>query len=401
MIAPVNNFENQRVYSLDVFRGLTIFLMVFVNEVAGIRDLPQAFYHLPGNVDGMTMVDWVFAGFLFIVGMSIPFALNHRIKSGDDQKTLLMHILLRTFGLLVLGVFMVNAEGGHHEESMLIPKALWALMIYPAAILIWNKYHSGIKPSPWLYRGLGILILVVLAILYRGGEHGELGMTPKWWGILGLIGWAYLFASILYLLSKGKIQIVLTAILLCLAIYILGHIESSNVPSWFSMLRPYGSHATHTCIALSGVVLSLILFETRYKSDLVTLFRRSFTWAGFLFLMGFALRPFFHISKNGATPSWGMYSSMFSVLAFLVIYWIIDIKKQDSWAKIFQPAGANPLLTYIIPFILWALYDLFNFYPLPGEYKTGILGLVYCILYAFFVLWLVRILNKMNIRLQL
>ncbi len=48
---------------------------------------------------------------------------------------------------------------------------------------------------------------------------------------MGLIGWAYMFASLLYLLSKGKIQIVLTAILFCLAIYILGHIESSNVPS--------------------------------------------------------------------------------------------------------------------------------------------------------------------------
>jgi len=75
------------------------------------------------------------------------------------------------------------------------------------------------------------MILVVLAILYRGGPQGELGMTPKWWGIMGLIGWAYMFASLLYLLSKGKIQIVLTAILFCLAIYILGHIESSNVPS--------------------------------------------------------------------------------------------------------------------------------------------------------------------------
>jgi len=167
------------------------------------------------------------------------------------------------------------------------------------------------------------------------------------------------------------------------------------------LFRPYGGHATHIGIALSGVVLTLIMFEKQYKSGLATLFRRSLAWAGFLFLVGFALRPFFHISKNGATPSWGMYSSMFSILAFLIIYWIIDIKNQVRWAKIFQPAGANPLLTYIIPFILWALYDLFNFYPLPREYKTGILGLGYCILYAFFVLWLVRILNKMKVRLQL
>jgi len=189
---PINNLENQRVYALDVFRGMTIFLMVFVNEVAGIKNLPKAFYHLPAQVDGMTMVDWVFAGFLFIVGMSIPFAINQRIKAGDDQLQLLIHIGLRTIGLLTFGVFMVNAEGGYHQTSMIIPKALWALMIYPAAILIWNKYNPDIKPSPWFYRGMGIAILIVLALLYRGGEQGEHGMTPKWWGILGLIGWAYL-----------------------------------------------------------------------------------------------------------------------------------------------------------------------------------------------------------------
>lgn len=169
MILPVNNFENQRFYSLDVFRGLTIFLMVFVNEVAGVRDLPQAFYHLPGNVDGMTMVDWVFAGFLFIVGMPIPFAINQRIKSGDGQMKLLLHILMRTLGLLILGVLMVNAESGHLEESMLIPKALWALMIYPAAILIWNKIPSWNQTQP--------------LALPRVGHHDPCGigdLIPGW-----------------------------------------------------------------------------------------------------------------------------------------------------------------------------------------------------------------------------
>lgn len=355
-----------------------------------------------GHADGMTMVDWVFAGFLFIVGMSIPFALGQRIKAGDNFLQLLQYIALRTLGLLVLGVFMVNAEGGYHQESMLIPKALWALMIYPAAILVWNKYNPTIRPSPWFYRGLGILILIALALLYRGGEQGEHEMTPKWWGILGLIGWAYLFASLVYLLSRGRIQLVLVGFLMCLAIYILGHFGTAETTSWWSWLRPYGSHATHVGIALSGMVLTLIMFDTRNRKGVSSIqWRQALVWAGFLFLIGFTLRPYFVISKNRATPSWGLYSSMFATLAFLIIYWIIDLKKHINWAKIFQPAGANPLLTYIIPFILWALYDLFNFYPLPREYKTGILGIIFCIGYAFFVLWLVRLLNKKNIRLQL
>lgn len=398
---PLNRFEHQRIYSLDVFRGMTIFLMVFVNEVAGVRDLPQAFKHVGRGVDGMTMVDWVFAGFLFIVGMSIPFAVNQRIKAGDDRIQVIKHILLRTLGLLVLGVFMVNAEGGYHEESMLIPKSLWALLIYPAAILIWNKYDQNIKPSPWFYRGLGIAILITLALLYRGGAQGEHGMTPKWWGILGLIGWAYLYASLIYLISKGKIWVHILAVIICLSIYAVGHISISSEWSWLTWTRSSGGHATHTGIVLCGIVLSLIMFESKFRSAKVSHIRLALAWAGFLFLAGYALRPYFQIGKIAATPSWGLYSSMFSVFAFLILYWIIDIKKWTGWSKIFQPAGANPLLTYLIPFILWALYDMFDFYPFPREYKAGIIGLSFCIAYAFFVLWLVTLLNKLKIKLQL
>ncbi|MDO8341836.1 MAG: hypothetical protein Q7T48_01430 [Cellvibrio sp.] len=52
-----------RVLSIDVFRGIIIFTMVFVNELAGIADVPQWMKHLPANVDGMTFVDLVFPAF--------------------------------------------------------------------------------------------------------------------------------------------------------------------------------------------------------------------------------------------------------------------------------------------------------------------------------------------------
>ena len=73
-----------RVLSIDVFRGIIIFTMVFVNELAGIADVPQWMKHLPANVDGMTFVDLVFPAFLFIVGMSIPFAIQARTNKGDS-----------------------------------------------------------------------------------------------------------------------------------------------------------------------------------------------------------------------------------------------------------------------------------------------------------------------------
>ena len=397
----IGQLPEHRIYTLDVFRGMTIFLMIFVNEVAGVKNLPGQFYHLPSEADGMTMVDWVFAGFLFIVGMSIPFALNQRIRKGDTSIRILGHIFLRTLGLLVLGVFMVNAEGGHHEASMAIPIALWSLLIYPAAILIWNQYRGVPATRAWILRSLGMIILIALALLYKGGEDGSAGMSPRWWGILGLIGWAYLFACLTYLVSRGNLIVLVAVLVVCTLIYITGHTELSNQVGLLSWTRTSGGHATHTAIALCGMVLSLVLFDNRNDRLGTNRIYPALAWAAILIVAGILLRPYFHISKNGATPSWGLYSSFFGILAFLFLYWIDKVKKSVHWAAFFEPAGSNPLLTYILPFILWAFYRLFDFYPLPSEYKTGITGVLFCIFYSSAILWLVRLLNRMNIKLQL
>ena len=54
-----------RVLSIDIFRGLTMAAMIFVNALAGVRGLPWWTYHAPAQVDVMTYVDMVFPFFLF------------------------------------------------------------------------------------------------------------------------------------------------------------------------------------------------------------------------------------------------------------------------------------------------------------------------------------------------
>src|ERR1700749_4773259 len=95
-----NQLSNERILSIDAFRGITILVMIFVNELAGIRDIPQWMKHMPRDADAMTFVDLVFPAFLFIVGMSIPFALQNRLSKGDSFWQLQGHILWRTIGLL-------------------------------------------------------------------------------------------------------------------------------------------------------------------------------------------------------------------------------------------------------------------------------------------------------------
>src|SRR5580765_358859 len=132
-----NQLSNQRILSVDAFRGITILAMIFVNELAGMRDIPSWMKHMPADADAMSFVDVVFPAFLFIVGMSIPFAINKRLAKGDGFFKLQEHILFRTLGLLVLGFFLVNAEGGYDESAMGMRIELWSLLFFVAVILIW------------------------------------------------------------------------------------------------------------------------------------------------------------------------------------------------------------------------------------------------------------------------
>src|SRR3954468_15391227 len=94
---------SMRIKSLDTLRGLTILVMIFVNDLAGVNGAPAWMKHIyPPDADGMTFVDVVFPAFLFIVGTSIPFAIGRRLEQGESRWQVWQHILTRTLGLLVI-----------------------------------------------------------------------------------------------------------------------------------------------------------------------------------------------------------------------------------------------------------------------------------------------------------
>src|SRR6185503_11176564 len=171
-----NQLSNERILSIDAFRGITILVMIFVNELAGKSDIPPWMKHMPADADAMSFVDVVFPAFLFIVGMSIPFAINSRLAKGDSFIKLQLHILFRTLGLLVLGFFMVNAEGGYDEQAMGISINLWALLFFAAVIMIWKVYRTSNKTIVYILRAAVFILLVILAIIYKG-ENGQ-HITP-------------------------------------------------------------------------------------------------------------------------------------------------------------------------------------------------------------------------------
>lgn len=392
--------SKQRILSIDAFRGITILVMVFVNELAGAREIPAWMKHMPADADAMSFVDVVFPAFLFIVGMAIPFAINNRLTKGDSTLQLQKHILFRTLGLLVLGVFMVNAEGGNYDEATMgMSINLWALLFFLCAILVWKVYDKKKKILANILKAIGIIGLLILAFIYRG-SNGEY-ITPRWWGILGLIGWAYLYSCIFYQLCRGNKYKLAALIVVCVAFYAIGSIPSVQNSMWLSWISAQKGNAAHTSIVLCGMVLSLIFFDEEKQFIIRKTFMEALIFTALLFVAGFLLRPYYKISKIHATPTWCLYSAAFCCIIFSFLYWLIDLKKIKSWTGFFQSAASNPLLTYIVPDIIYYLTALLGISLFPYSLKYGIAGILWSLFFAILVMGIAALLNKMKLKLQL
>src|SRR5208282_6206002 len=97
-----------RIASIDIFRGLTVLVMVFVDNLDFVKGLPWWTYHMPREANGMTYVDMVFPAFLFVMGMSIPLAIARRVAEGDSPGKIWKYILGRSLSLVALGLFIAN-----------------------------------------------------------------------------------------------------------------------------------------------------------------------------------------------------------------------------------------------------------------------------------------------------
>jgi predicted acyltransferase len=111
-----------RIQSIDIFRGITMVLMIFVNDFWTLKGIPQWLRHMPTQADALGFSDVIFPGFLFIVGLSIPFAIDNRLKK-ENTIRVFYHILTRSIALILMGVYLVNLEN-IYPAAMSIPKQL-------------------------------------------------------------------------------------------------------------------------------------------------------------------------------------------------------------------------------------------------------------------------------------
>jgi heparan-alpha-glucosaminide N-acetyltransferase len=392
-----------RVLSIDVFRGIIIFTMVFVNELAGIADIPQWMKHLPANVDGMTFVDLVFPAFLFIVGMSIPFAIQARANKGDSALEIFKHIALRSLSLIVIGVFMVNAESGYDAAAMGISMPLWTLLMFIYVLLIWSNYPKTLSTAVSLGAKLiGVAGLVMLWWMYKGTDNT--GMTTQWWGILGLIGWAYLIAGTLFLITRQfaspAVQfftLALAALALIGLFFALDKTALASVPVLQTLAEANGNH-THAAIVLAGVILSQLFYLPIFAASK---FKNYLVFTGVVALLAFASWQVSPISKIWATPSWALFSVFFCCVIFGAVYWLVDVKQQRAWTAFFEPSATNPLLVYILPYIVLSLCGILGFYLRPEFFNAGLAGILWSLGFACVIMGIGAGLTRMGLRVKL
>ncbi len=392
--------KSNRILSIDILRGFNLVLMLFVNDLY-MAGVPAWLGHMPGDFDGMGLADWVFPGFMFMVGMSVPYSVGNRISKGDDQPALFKHILIRTASLLIIGVLMANSRNVN-EEFTGMTKSLWSMIMYTGVFLIWNNYDSSKRRKTTVYglQLLGVLMILPMVYIFRSAEDHIFRFNS--WGILGTIGWGFLVAASVYLWFRNSISKTLLFVFFFL---ILNMLSKLHLLDFLSPLRPvFGIliNGNAPFIVLSGMLVTLILkkyaSENAVKTALIIVVLGMASIA-----VGFLLRSWFMISKIQATPTWALICNGITMVLFALLFWIIDIRKKINWSLFLRPAGANSLTVYLVPdmfyYIIWQFSLPFLFYkhlPEPGLVVLG--SIVWAIIMG---VALPVLLEKINFRLKL
>jgi len=400
-VSQTKSIAITRVVAIDIVRALTMVLMIFVNDLGTLKGIPLWLEHVAPGVDGLGLADTVFPAFLFIVGLSLPFAVDHRRKKGDSDLQLVAHVLVRTFALLVMGVFLVNGETINQAATGLRSYQYYSLCCL-SFILIWNIYPK--KANPYLVyasKALGIITLILLAFVYKGGDGPEiLHFAPQWWGILGLIGWAYLAAGLVTIFAKNNLWLIVGAWILFAVlsmVYKAGFIPHDSFISYVPNAILGG---TLTGLVLGGVLASILFKYFTKRNENLKMTYVFVGWAILMIILSIITRPYWKLAKLGATPAWLFLCSAFTLLAFLLIYWIADVKRKSGWFSFIKPAGTDTLLCYLIPYFLYALITATHFHW-PDWLITGGVGLVKSFLLAILCVFITGWLNKAGVKLKL
>jgi len=225
-------------------------------------------------------------------------------------------------------------------------------------------------------------------------------MKTYWWGILGLIGWAYLLNALIYLFSKNKLLTIILAFLFFNFLSVAHQLDwVPNFGFAGKLLNPL-LEGTLAGFTAAGVLASVIFQNLHNKSKIKEFYILMFSLAAISLLYGFILRPEWGISKLRSTPSWLGICSGIGFAMFALLYWLADQKGQKDLASLLRPAGTATLTCYLLPYFIYPIREMFGI-VLPEALRTGGIGIIKSLVFALLVVLLTGLLERWRIKLKL
>jgi len=316
-----------RVLSIDVFRGLTMFLLI--GEFTGLyshithETLEGSIISAIGHQldhhqwNGLRFWDLIQPFFMFIVGLSLPFAVKNRINKGETSKQILNHVLKRSALLLLMGWGLYCIGPGKitfYFQNVLAQIAFTYLVAY---LII----HRSVK-----FQVIFSLALLVLAeALYRffpveGFNHPFLANEN--------------FGTWLDLQYGG----------------------ADLGGSWVSInALPTAAHT------IWGVLVGQLFMNDESANRKL---KQLFIAGVILVIVGYMMNPVTPIIKRTATSSFVIVTGGWSILTMALLYWIVDIKEMKGrWSLFFSVVSMNSLFIYLFAHLEGAKFIEHILYP--------------------------------------
>ena len=297
-----------RLLSLDVFRGLTIALMILVNSPGNSTSYIWL-EHAPWN--GCTLADLVFPFFVFIVGVSSTFSLSKTKAQGHSSlNQSVIKILKRSLIIFLLGLFL-NAFPHHFEFSTL--RYFGVLQRIAICYLI----SSLLFLTTRLEIQAGIVVFILIA----------------YWLIMALIPLPIYGAN--NLTAEGNVAAYFDRLLFA-PIHLYGKVYDpegllSTLPAVASALI---GNLTGAWL-LSGYSREKKLFAMSIVGVLTLVF-------------GWVWGLWFPINKALWSSSYVLWTGGWALLILALCYWLIDIKGWKAWSKPFEIFGVNAMAAYFL-----------------------------------------------------
>jgi predicted acyltransferase len=315
-----------RVLSIDVLRGLTIALMILVNDPGDWAHTYTQLDHAPWN--GFTLTDFVFPNFLFLVGASIIFSLESRLARGASKKTLALHILRRAALIFAIKMFLTAFPYFHYTHFRIYGVLTRIALCYLAAGLIClatQRARNLIAITAALLIGYWALLRFV-PIPGIGTPIHDFPILDQDRNLTAWLDRA-ISAFTQSTIHTGTLY------------------EHTRDPE--GLLSTLPAIATTLIGSLTGLWLRRV--ETRNKYRVSSSITRSYCLTGLIasgilcLAAGLLWNLAFPINKNLWTSSYVLYSAGWSLLTLALCYWLIDMRRLND-----TPAGKALLWPWLV-----------------------------------------------------